>query len=166
MAETGQVDTERMQVYVGTALSMRVDETVNNMDLAIRGMQMAGMTDEQIKAVLLNDLNNAGRIFGTFRTGVRTILKEAVQLASTDGSLQKYGEAKVKRWKWIVVSQNPCPDCIRRHGRVETMAHWRDVGLPGSGFSICQQFCQCRLVPGTYTGAGLENPVIRQRKKK
>lgn len=166
MAEVGQIDIERMETYVTGALTLNIDQTINEFELLILQMQMSGMTESQIKAVLINDLQTGGKIFGGYRAGVRNIVKEAVQMASTDGSIWKYQQKGVKRFKWIVMFEGnqPCPDCKPRHNRIDTMAHWRDVGLPGSGFSICRQFCKCKLTTVLYKGKDLEKPLNRKRK--
>lgn len=164
VAKTADVDLERMEIYVTGALNLNIDKTIADLELSIMNMELAGMSEEGIKATLIRDLQQGGVLFGGFRSGVKNTVKTAVQLASNDGSMQKYNQSDVKKWKWIVVSENPCPDCIPRHNRIEVMQHWRDVGLPGSGFSICREFCKCKLVPSSYKGENLENPVVREKR--
>ena len=50
-------------------------------------------------------------------------------------------------WQWIAISVKPCPDCDIRAGRVLTLAEWEEMGLPGSGRTICGAFCRCDLYP-------------------
>ena len=38
-----------------------------------------------------------------------------------------------------------CEDCLDRKDRVGTMEYFKLIGLPQSGFSMCQQGCGCRL---------------------
>jgi len=162
----GEIDIDRMETYVTNGLALNIDKTIADLDLLMLQMQMSGMSESQIKSVLINDLQTGGKIFGGFKAGTRNIVKEAVQMASTDGSIQKYQQAGIKRFKWVVMFEGnqPCPDCKPRHNRVETMAHWRDVGLPGSGFSICRQWCKCKLTTVNYRGEGLEKPLNRKKK--
>lgn len=49
------------------------------------------------------------------------------------------------RYEWRVVSENPCDDCAPRQGSSRTLAQWAAMGLPGSGWSICQSYCKCEL---------------------
>ena len=49
--------------------------------------------------------------------------------------------------KWIAISKNICPDCKERAGQVDTWEGWEARGMPGSGFSVCKEYCYCQLVP-------------------
>lgn len=40
-----------------------------------------------------------------------------------------------------------CQDCLIRNGQERTFAEWTSLGLPASGFSRCDDNCNCRLVP-------------------
>ena len=39
-----------------------------------------------------------------------------------------------------------CDDCLDRKDEIDTMEYWDIVGLPQSGFSMCQYGCGCKLV--------------------
>jgi len=43
------------------------------------------------------------------------------------------------------------------------MEYWRTVGKPQSGFSVCQQNCQCQLIAADYKGENLDKPLVRGR---
>jgi len=45
------------------------------------------------------------------------------------------------------------------------MEYWRTVGKPQSGFSVCQQSCQCQLIAADYKGENLDKPLVRGKKK-
>ena len=45
------------------------------------------------------------------------------------------------------------------------MEYWETVGLPKSGFSICQTNCQCIVVSASYTGENLDKPLVRDKGK-
>lgn len=44
-----------------------------------------------------------------------------------------------------IIDEDYCPDCKERDGRKETMEFWETIGLPRSGFSVCQEECGCSL---------------------
>ena len=41
-----------------------------------------------------------------------------------------------------------CPDCqIIREWKSRELEGWEDIGLPGSGHTVCRQRCRCLLIP-------------------
>jgi hypothetical protein len=52
-----------------------------------------------------------------------------------------------EKLRWVAVSSNLCSDCASRAGEVDTWDGWMSRGMPGSGWSICKEFCYCQLVP-------------------
>jgi len=53
-----------------------------------------------------------------------------------------------EEWQWITVSSGPCPDCRARAGAVLPLEKWEtDLGIPGSGRTVCGFACMCQLVP-------------------
>jgi len=54
-----------------------------------------------------------------------------------------------KRYTNVVLSSNPCPDCIRANGMTMTMTGWKTsvFGIPGSDKRVCDGHCHCVLVP-------------------
>ena len=45
------------------------------------------------------------------------------------------------------MSKNPCSDCKKRAGEVDTWDNWESRGMPSSGWSICKEYCYCQLMP-------------------
>lgn len=64
------------------------------------------------------------------------------------------------RYTWRVVSNEPCDDCAPRQGDTRTLAQWAQMGLPGSGWSICQAYCKCELNPSDPSGLLRGTPPI------
>ena len=90
----------------------------------------AGVWDEDTQAT------DHAQIFGS------------VQKASHIGETAVYEERGIDTdmRKWVTVQGgNVCPDCQSREGQVEPYEFWEAIGLPGSGWSVCKQHCQCRL---------------------
>lgn len=64
-------------------------------------------------------------------------------------------------WQWVTTERdNVCPDCEERHGEVRPLAEWEAFGLPGSGWSVCQEHCHCFIAPAT---GEVEGKVRRER---
>ena len=136
------------------------------LDLAglIQSMKASGMSDDAIRQVLLADLTEGGRIFGAYKNSVKNTVGSAVGRAGNIAQKQAYSSAGIQEFKWVTVGSNTCPDCEERNGEIGTMEYWEIVGLPKSGFSVCQQHCQCpQPVPVTYKGENLDKPLIRNK---
>lgn len=54
---------------------------------------------------------------------------------------------------WVCALVRTCPDCLPRHGQVDTALNWRRRGVPRSGWSACRGHCRCQLVP-VFDGSG------------
>lgn len=54
---------------------------------------------------------------------------------------------------WVCALVKTCPDCLPRHGQVDTASNWRNRGMPRSGWSVCRGYCRCQLVP-VFDGTG------------
>lgn len=141
------VDFEQLEIVISGALEFNVEQTLFNLHQAIQQMESSGMSRDAIKQTLVRDLQRGGTVFGGFKAGIRSTIQQATNVASQRGAVQTFETAGVKMFRWIVVSDNPCPDCIDRNGTTGTIQFFRDVGMPGSGFSVCGKHCHCRLVP-------------------
>jgi len=128
------------------------------MEKELRGLRRAGMTDNAIRQLLLDDIEaGGGRFFKPFRNAIVAQLNTGIAEAAEIGKntfLESEG-VDTSRWKWGVTQSKsgPCPDCAPRAGRVETMDVWETIGTPRSGFSVCRENCLCRLDP-----AGIDTP--------
>jgi hypothetical protein len=149
-------DLTELESVISGALVNNVEQTLFNLHQAIQQMQTSGMSRDSIKQTLVRDLERGGMVFGGFKAGIRSTIQQATNVASQRGAVQTFETAGVKMFRWIVVSDNPCPDCIDRNGQTGTMKFFRDIGMPGSGFSVCGKHCHCRVVPEgskrNYTG--------------
>jgi len=115
----------------------------------IATMRIAGMADEAIYQVLLNDAEMGGKIFGSFANSIKSQMYGTITKSSVAGK-EAYFRAEgidTKLERWMTVSKTPCPDCSSRAGRVETKEYWEAVGIEGSGWSVCGRHCQCQRVP-------------------
>ena len=119
----------------------------------INQLRIAGATDDTIWALLLADLEDGGRLFGSYASSVTGTVKSSVDILGNISSMDVYREAGINQFKWVVVNgANACPDCNRRQGRVENINLWNAIGTPASGGSVCRQHCDCKLEPIQYNG--------------
>ena len=107
----------------------------------IRRLNGSGISEQSIIGTLNEDLRGNGRIFGEFRNSIKRGLVGGINQA-----FRRTGEVGEKL-RWIAVSSNLCSDCASRAGDVDTWDGWMSRGMPGSGWSICKEFCYCQLVP-------------------
>lgn len=127
-------------------LESMLDQTMSELDGWMLHMKQSGMSNQHIKALVTKDLAEGGRVFGQFKRGIKTQVSGAVIGSKVEMNMKTMMKKGLNKAKWVVRSPNPCPDCSPRHGRVETMAYWKQIGVPASGFSICRYYCHCEFV--------------------
>jgi len=125
------------------------------MDVIVQRLMAAGNTPAQVEAILLADIEAQGRIFGDFLKGIKQQFdggvkwtQERTEFAAWDNQAQKLGYASAEDMLqvWILVSDNPCPDCIDRAGMgALPRSEWAAMGLPGEGTTICGPRCHCHM---------------------
>ena len=154
-----------MSIVLGNQLSNVAAQTTLDLQGIVTSMRSSGMTDSAISATLMSDLTTGGRIFGNYRNQVKNTVKSGVSMAGSNGSEGRFLDKGVEKFRWQTVQGDTvCPDCERRHGETGTMEYWRTVGKPQSGFSVCQQYCQCQLIAADYKGENLDKPLVRGEK--
>lgn len=136
---------ETMSIVLTGQMEIAAAQATLNLRQLILNMRASGATDAAIRTTLLTDLNEGGRIFGGFKNAIKGNVKNGVSFASRAGSREVYEEADVREFEWVLTKENNCPDCLERAGRRETWEMWETIGLPQSGFSICQDNCGCIL---------------------
>ena len=155
-----------MEIIVGTQLSNVAAQTTLDIQGIVTSMQASGMSNSAIKDTLMADLTGGGRLFGNYRNQVKNTVKTGIGMAGNNASRSTFTKAGVEQFQWVSVGDGKvCPDCEPRHGEVEELKYWELIGLPQSGFSVCQQNCRCQLVPESYKGENLDKPLIREKKK-
>lgn len=130
---------------LNSQMGFQAEETSLSIEKMILLATASGMALPAIRDTLQRDLDGGGRIFGTFRNAVKNITKNGVEFAANSGSREVYDEAGIEKFRWNTAGGKICDDCLERDGQVETWEYWEMVGLPKSGFSICQDDCRCIL---------------------
>lgn len=141
-------------------LSLNIEEEVEifalTLQAEVNSMRRAGMADKSIYNSLLKDARENGRVFGQFNNKVKDVLYAGVQGASAIGERALYQSEGVnlERWVWVttVSPTGPCPDCAANEGMELSYNDWIDIGLPGSGWSVCKGACLCELRPAGLSG--------------
>ena len=155
-----------MEIIVGTQLSNVAAQTTLDIQGIVTSMKASGMSNSAIKDTLMADLTGGGRIFGNYRNQVKNTVKSGVSMAGSNASKDIFTKAGVEKFRWQTVQGDTvCPDCEPRHGQIESMKVWEMIGTPQSGFSVCQQYCQCQLIAADYKGENLDKPLVRGKKK-
>jgi len=154
-----------MEIILVNEMANIAARTTLDLQGIVQSMIATGMSKQAIRDTLLADLNAGGRIFGNYRNSIKNTVKNGVGMASNLGSRSTFEKAGVKEFQWVTVGDGKvCPDCDARHGEEGTMEFFRTIGLPQSGFSVCQQSCRCQVIPKDYKGENLDKPLVREKK--
>ena len=156
-----------LQATISNQLTATAAQTTLSIQELVTTMKAQGMADQAIRQTLLNDLNSGGQLFGSFRNKLKNTVRNGVQLSSNNKVNEKYKKEKIERVRWVAVSKGKaCVDCIERDGQIYTLEELEVIGLPGSGFSVCQGNCKCEYVAEDYKGENLDKPLIKDKKIK
>ena len=152
-----------MQIILTNELSNIAAQTSLSLEGLVSSMRNSGMSNEAIKQTLINDLTSGGRLFGNFRNQIKNTVKNGVEMSGNNGSMGTFEDAGVTEYQWISVGdKSVCIDCEGRHKETGTKQYFETIGMPKSGFSICQQNCRCQVLPSDYKGENLDKPLLKK----
>lgn len=103
--------------------------------------------DKLLEQGLTPDAETLDQVRGIVKREVTGVLRKQTKTAIRQYKHAKLTEMGFTKLAWIAVVLGSCPSCIKRHGKVKTLAQWRAVGLPGSAVLYCEDDCRCHLVP-------------------
>lgn len=152
--DLNQREIETMEIF----LTSRATRTAVTIEEYIQSRLKQGTDPAVIEADLLKDLNEGGRIFGEFRTAIRSTTKGVINRTRDNAIFADLGI--LTPYRWIAVLKNTCQDCLERHNQVKTWAEWELEGLPRTGATICKDNCQCLLLPSATTEI---DPIMRAK---
>ena len=131
----------RLLTAITTGMSFDIRVFAERLGQEIERLTRNGVSEQSIITILSEDLRTNGRIFGELRNsikrGVTGGINQAFRLSGQMG----------RSLRWIAISKNLCSDCRSVAGEVATFEEWESRGLPGSGWSVCKEYCYCQLVP-------------------
>lgn len=130
-------------------LEAKAQRTAITLDEYIKTRLLQGTSKDIIRKELIDDLENNGRIFSEFRRSITSTAKGSVNRVRDSGYFSKFGVTTKYRWSAVLVKT--CPDCLERHGRVQTWEEWEAEGLPRTGATVCRENCHCVLIPEQYS---------------
>lgn len=139
-------------------LAAKVGRTALTLEEYVQLRVSQGASLEQIRADLLKDLEEGGRIFGEFRNAIKPTFAGSISRFRDVGQVAENGIGELFRWAAILV--NTCPDCLDRHGIVQSWDDWEQLGLPRSGATVCRDHCKCVLMPADSTEL---SPIYRSK---
>jgi hypothetical protein len=134
----------------------------------INNLKDRNLTDEQIISVLLDDFDSRGEIFGGLERGLLRSSEDLMQNIGNEVEKQTWIEEGFdvdEKETWICVLVNTCEDCFPRHGVTLPHSIWVQRGLPGTGWSVCKEHCQCKTFPASIVESKkeLQKPIKRVR---
>jgi len=145
MPEQEQLDDKDREILLWVALGLSFDIRVFSERLSQETgrLRRAGVSEQSIIGILDRDLKSGGRIFGELRNAIKRGVVGGINQA-----FRRNGDMGAKL-KWVAISKNICADCSSRAGALNTWEGWGAEGMPGSGWSVCKEFCYCQLIPDT-----------------
>ena len=156
----GETTEEDEELLLWIALAIGFDATIftTRLEREIAILRAGGTGDREIASILQRDFDANGRIFGELRNSIRRGIVLGIMQSSRLGQNSIYGDS-VELFKWVNVSGHRiCEDCLGRAGEIDSWDGWVSRGMPGSGWSLCQSYCYCILVPASIDGLPLPIP--------
>ena len=118
-------------------------------DYIIQQRQM-GVSDEVILQNLNDDLKtDRFGFFKAYKGELRDTVTGGLHQASSLGQFTQYAKSGMTEiYRWVAVGdERSCGDCENRNGQEEDLETWELIGLPASGFSVCNERCRCIIEP-------------------
>lgn len=148
MADEELLDSfmERERNTLVISLKYKAARTSLTLQEFIDSQLSQGASADSIKKLLIKDLEQGGRIFGEFRSSIKSSARGSINRVRDNASYAEYGIDR--KYRWVAILVNTCPDCIANHGRVLHWDEWEvsEFGLPRSGGTVCRENCRCVLV--------------------
>ena len=143
MPEQEKLDDKDREILLWVALGLSYDVRIfaERFGQEIGRLNASGVSQQSIIGTLNDDLRRNGRIFGELRNAIKRGI-----IGGINQAFRRTGDMGQKL-RWITVSKNTCPDCESRAGEVDSWEGWQAKGMPGSGWSVCKEYCYCQLIP-------------------
>jgi len=128
----------------------------------VRRLLAGGMSERAIVEQLTLEIAARGGASGKYMNAVNSSAQSYI-FRVADRAMQDAFEARdiQNNMRWVTFFARSCPDCISRHGRVQSYTDWQSEGLPRSGATVCRSHCHCVLVPDDYP-TRISAPILRR----
>ena len=145
MADRRELDEQDRRLLIEIATGMSYDTRIFSERLRqeIERLRRSGVDEQSIIGVLSQDFGSNGRIFGELRNSIKRGVVGGINQA-----FRRAGEMG-QSLRWVAISKNLCDDCRTRAGEIDIWENWEARGMPGSGWSVCKEYCYCQLVPAS-----------------
>jgi len=139
----------RRLTLIFTELQKEKDILKADISLFIQRQKIMGVKINDILIDLVQMSRNKQGFAETFKKNVKRLSVDAVKFEQRQAEIDEYKlyTKPNEAWQWITISKNPCPDCRARAGVILPFKQWTKMGLPGSGNTICNKYCLCKLYP-------------------
>ena len=133
------------------------------LDTLIQQQTQAGVSREGLIQNLSTGLRDQHPVFSSFTNGLAFAAVASIQLAATIATQQSIVDTDGQpneddnEWIWVTVEDNRvCEDCGPRHDTIQTLAKWKEMGTPRSGWSVCTDRCRCVILPAQFANANID----------
>ena len=92
---------EELEIIITTSMSTTTSRAVLDLQQTITTLRATGASDDVIRNTLLQDLDDGGIIFGTYRNNIKNTTANAVQMMSEAAIRGQYGDANIKQFRWV-----------------------------------------------------------------
>ena len=117
-----------LEIIIGNQLGNAAAGWTLTLEELVTTMRASGMEDGAIKNVLMNDLNEGGRLFGGYRNQVKNTVKNGMGMVANESSQATFEKAGIKQYEWVAVGdKSVCVDCDGRHGEEGTMEYHKTM---------------------------------------
>jgi len=160
-------ESERIFDSMRISIGAQASRTAITLQEFIEGQRVLGLSKEAIENLLLDDLANGGRIFGEFNRSLGLNIEGSLGQLPNSAAEIRFGRDPKRSKTWIAALVNTCPDCLPRHGEVDSLRNWEIRGKPRTGWSVCRKHCQCVLLDTSDVKGRpeLDKPLIRTKVK-
>jgi len=138
----------RLALYK-TEIEAETSQLSNQLNIFFKNAQSAGRTKADTLKELIKAANDDAGLVKGFEKRMKRIAIDAARRESQARAMDEYRKVAKpnEKWQWITVSTSPCPDCQARAGVILSYEAWVQMGLPGTGRTVCDKSCRCQLMP-------------------
>ena len=121
---------------------------INDLDSEIKSYRLMRMSDEAIYKALMADFENEVGVFGRFKGRLEGIMDGLVVQTTQQEQISVNPFGDQYDWTLDPTVEEHCISCVERSQMgPKDMLYWVSIGIPGSGATICGDYCMCVLNP-------------------
>ena len=160
---------DKFKTLTFASMAYELDKGALTLETFIKKQIIAGVNPLTIQQTLVRDMEAGGQIFGSLKSAFKHQVAWGIEGAE-DGALKsETGLQDDTPSDWVAIAdQGTCDDCLdRANSGSHPYSYWVGIGLPGTGNTICGDYCRCDVVPsGAYTDEMKANANARYYEEK